>query len=91
MQEAEQKMVDIAKIVPSGSRIVLKGYTDASGNSDYNKWLSEKRAKEVASLLIQNGVPEEQIQIEFYGEEKASQLPEAVNSYLERRVEVVIR
>jgi phospholipid transport system substrate-binding protein len=41
----------------SGARITTVGNTDTSGSPDYNTALSIRRADEVKSALIQNGVP----------------------------------
>jgi len=39
----------------AGSMVTVQGYTDPAGPAEYNKWLSEQRAKSVASYLVQNG------------------------------------
>jgi hypothetical protein len=41
----------------AGSRVSVIGYTDTTGNADYNKELSQRRASAVVRALIQNGVP----------------------------------
>jgi outer membrane protein OmpA-like peptidoglycan-associated protein len=46
----------------------VSGYTDTSGTADYNQGLSERRAKSVAAALVQDGVPESEIEIHAYGE-----------------------
>ena len=52
---------------PSSS-VVLQGYTDAVGASDYNLKLSKRRAESVAGYLKELGVSDTQISIEALGE-----------------------
>lgn len=48
----------LAKLVSQGSagRVVIEGHTDAKGDDDYNKRLSEARAEAVEEYLNRNGV-----------------------------------
>jgi len=48
--------------------IVIKGHTDNFGSDEYNIGLSKNRAQAVAQALINMGVPENKINISFYGE-----------------------
>lgn len=50
------------------ARLKLVGYTDQSGNSDYNKALAKRRTDAVAKLLIEFGVQVDQIMTEGVGE-----------------------
>lgn len=75
---------DSAKLTPEGRAVLDKhvgvlrkernitveiaGYTDATGPEDYNKGLSEKRAKSVMEYLISNGIPTENLKAVGYGE-----------------------
>lgn len=38
------------------SRFVIEGHTDAKGNADYNRKLSDARAKAVKDLLVSKGI-----------------------------------
>lgn len=49
-------------------RLLLIGHTDDTGNSQINADLSERRAKTVAQLLRQNGIPQEQLYFQGAGE-----------------------
>lgn len=49
--EAEEKIKDLVKDLPTDSEITVGGHTDSKGEDDYNKKLSEDRAKAVAKVL----------------------------------------
>lgn len=49
-------------------RLLLIGHTDDTGNSTINADLSERRARTVAQLLRQNGVPQDQLYFQGAGE-----------------------
>ena len=49
-------------------RLLLIGHTDDTGSSQINADLSERRAKTVAQLLRQNGVPQEHLYFQGAGE-----------------------
>ncbi|MEA2043627.1 MAG: OmpA family protein [Bacteroidota bacterium] len=51
---------------------VAEGYTDKSGNSKYNKYLSMKRAKSVRSYLMLKNISKERIVVKSWGDSKAS-------------------
>jgi len=71
--------------------IVVEGYTDDIGSDEYNKKLSELRAKEVAKILIESGVDPKRVSYVGYGKSK----PKVPNTSEEnraknRRVEIRI-
>lgn len=72
--------------------ISLNGHTDRLGDAAVNMRLSLDRAKKVKELLLKQGVREEYISIEYYGESKPI-VPTAdnVSEPKNRRVEVVVR
>jgi outer membrane protein OmpA-like peptidoglycan-associated protein len=43
------------------SRFVIEGHTDAKGNADYNRKLSDARAKAVKDLLVSKGIAPERL------------------------------
>ena len=74
------------------TRIEVNGYTDTSGTPRYNKGLSIRRARNVAAELVRNGVPQNAIEIQGFGETHllVSTGPN-VREPQNRRVEIVIR
>nr|WP_263263004.1 OmpA family protein [Pseudomonas sp. RIT-PI-S] len=57
------------KVDPAVNHIELDGHSDNSGNRLTNRELSRRRALSVADYLKAHGVPEEQIEIRFHGEQ----------------------
>ncbi|MGM0767898.1 MAG: OmpA family protein [Pseudomonadota bacterium] len=71
-------------------KILVMGHTDATGNDDYNQSLSERRARTVAKLFEEVGVPTDQIYFQGAGESQ----PVATNDTttgraINRRVEII--
>lgn len=65
-----------------GAKAVVEGHTDNTGNADYNKTLSERRAMAVEKLLVQKyGVSAGRLDSSGFGEER----PIADNNTLEGR------
>ena len=74
------------------SKIVVSGHTDATGSADFNKVLSDERAKNVEKFFVEvGGIDSRRIQAEGFGQEKpvASNLT-AEGRALNRRVEILI-
>ena len=72
--------------------VTIEGHTDSSGSEVFNQGLSERRAKRVADLLVQNGVHARRLTVRGYGE----RVPVADNLTAEgrganRRVQFKIR
>ncbi len=55
----------------SGENVTVKAYTDATGNADYNRKLSDRRAKAVGDYLIAHGVPASNVNTMGMGPTKA--------------------
>lgn len=70
--------------------IVLVGHTDDAGDSKYNQLLSEKRARAVAEVFKQNGIPAERLYYRGAGETDpiASNMTDEGRAQ-NRRVEVI--
>ena len=99
-RDAQEKVHSIAAILErraTGRRIAVEGHTDSIGSDAYNLRLSQRRAETVARDLAYNGVPENRLQTQGFGEK----YPVAPNTYPDgadnpagraknRRVEVVI-
>ena len=76
----------------SGSaRIDVRGYTDTSGNADYNQKLAERRARAVSDELIRLGVPSSAIASEALGQnDLAVATGDGVRERANRRVEIAV-
>lgn len=68
----------------------LNGYADYRGNSEYNLDLSRRRVHSVVDVLKDLGVSEENIHIEYYGDEKSEQHEDPERYFYDRRVELKI-
>ncbi len=67
-------------------QILLRGFTDKTGNAQYNLRLSQQRAKAVRDRLTSGGVAEDRIRVEYYG----ADLTPGMDSSYGRRVEIVL-
>jgi outer membrane protein OmpA-like peptidoglycan-associated protein len=83
------KVIKILKSVPN-AKIVVKGYTDASGKEQTNLWISQERAKSVRRYLGNHGIPFKNIVAKGYGESELL-YGDKPNSELNRRVEIEIK
>ncbi|MDR3533137.1 MAG: OmpA family protein [Rhodopila sp.] len=74
------------------TRIEVNGYTDTSGKPQYNQGLSVRRAQAVAAELTKDGVPQNAITIQGFGDTHllVSTGP-GVREPQNRRVEIIIR
>jgi len=73
--------------------VILEGHCDKTGKSEYNMELGDKRAREVKSIMIQEGImPNRVIMVVSFGEERPVD-PGLNRSALQknRRVEFVLR
>lgn len=49
-------------------KVVVSGYTDSTGDANFNRYLSEKRARNVADYLIrEGGIPASRVEAAGYG------------------------
>jgi outer membrane protein OmpA-like peptidoglycan-associated protein len=72
------------------ARIVVAGHADLSGPEAYNLGLSADRARNVARALIDQGIPEDAIVVEWHGETRPRvPTPDGVREPQNRRVEIV--
>jgi len=67
--EDMQNLYDVCKKVPA-LRLKIVGHTDSDGSDEYNQKLSERRANEVARLLLEQGVSAGRLDISGMGEKK---------------------
>ncbi|HET7881184.1 MAG TPA: OmpA family protein, partial [Acetobacteraceae bacterium] len=74
------------------TRIEVNGYTDTSGTPQYNQSLSVRRARAVQAELLRDGVPQNAITIQGFGENNLLvQTGPGVREPQNRRVEIIIR
>lgn len=67
----------------SGKTVVIRAYTDETGNAAYNQRLSERRAKAVSKYMVAHGVPASHIKAKGYGPTHAY-----ANNAQDRRAEI---
>ena len=73
------------------TRIEVNGYTDASGTVRYNQGLSVRRAQAVANELVRDGVPQQAITTQGFGEtHPLVPTAQGVREPQNRRVEIIL-
>ncbi len=84
----------VITFLQSSNRLALEvnGYTDVEGDENYNLQLSEKRARNVYDHLLKNGIPDDLITLQYFGEtdEEAGKGKKNIQAK-NRKVEVIIR
>ncbi|NRD62874.1 OmpA family protein [Corallococcus exiguus] len=89
---ARDRLSEVATALKeSKNPLLIEGHTDSRGAEDYNDQLSERRAESVRNFLVNQGVPQDRIQVRGMGENR----PVASNGTAEgrannRRVEIVV-
>ena len=70
----KDKEAEVAKKAESckAEQVRVIGYTDESGDADYNRMLGERRAEAVKAMLVAMGVPSADIMVESRGEDEAT-------------------
>jgi len=72
-------------------RISISGYTDNTGPEEYNMGLSQRRAQAVANYLIEKGIGNTRIVVEYFGESKPAESNDSPDGRSKnRRVEFTI-
>jgi outer membrane protein OmpA-like peptidoglycan-associated protein len=85
-----RKLADVMAQNPERT-VLVEGFTDSTGSSNYNMDLSQRRANAVATALSGMGVPRERIAMKAYGEAfPVAANDTASNRRLNRRVEIVL-
>jgi OOP family OmpA-OmpF porin len=76
----------------NSNHVGVMGHTDTVASVEYNRKLSQRRAKSVADLLVSRGVDRAVVEIEFYGKEKLLiKTPDGMAEARNRRVEIIVR
>ncbi|MBN8472695.1 OmpA family protein [Corallococcus exiguus] len=89
---ARDRLSEVATALKEAKNpLLIEGHTDSRGAEDYNDQLSERRAESVRNFLVNQGVPQDRIQVRGMGENR----PVASNGTAEgrannRRVEIVV-
>jgi outer membrane protein OmpA-like peptidoglycan-associated protein len=86
-QQLEQLVDALSRDSLAESKFEIAGHTDASGAAEYNRKLSEQRAKTVMQYLIESGVDPARLVAVGYGEDMllVTEKPEHPDN---RRVEI---
>ncbi len=93
-EKSKGRIDDVAKMIKNkypDRKVLVEGHSDKTGTSEYNLWLSEKRAASVKTYLVGLGIPEANIKTSGLGDSR----PVADNKTKEgrlinRRVEVTV-
>jgi outer membrane protein OmpA-like peptidoglycan-associated protein len=68
----------------------VKGYTDNVGSTEYNNYLSMRRAQMAFDYMNRRGVPGDRVIVSYYGKEYPVADNTAANAWLNRRVEIIV-
>ncbi len=90
-REVLSRLTGILQIV-DGFRLHIEGHTDSSGEEDYNRKLSEKRAEAVQQYLVDHGLSSDITQAVGFGESRpiadnATRKGRSLNRRVELRIE----
>ncbi|MCG8720476.1 OmpA family protein [Tenacibaculum finnmarkense] len=68
-EKSNNQINNVVKILKAYPNVNLKlgGYTDNTGNADFNKSLSEKRANAILNSIVSKGIAKERLNAEGYG------------------------
>lgn len=70
--ESEEALMSIVDIMEeySNTTFHIEGHTDSTGAAAYNEQLSRERAESVKQFLVENGISEDRLTSEGYGESR---------------------
>jgi outer membrane protein OmpA-like peptidoglycan-associated protein len=72
-------------------QLEIQGFTDSTGDADFNQQLSEQRARSVKEALVERGVDPQRVQTTGFGERRAIAANDTpAGRQRNRRVEIVI-
>jgi sortase system peptidoglycan-associated protein len=85
--EAQLKSVAALLSRNPDTNVVLSGFADRRGDSDYNQQLSEQRVTELKAYLLSHGVARNQVITQAFGESQpVASEGSAENDFFDRRV-----
>jgi outer membrane protein OmpA-like peptidoglycan-associated protein len=88
--QTAQKLADILQQNPQRT-VLVEGFTDSTGSTDYNQALSERRATAVRNALQSAGINQDRIVVRGYGmANPVAPNDTAQNRQLNRRVEIIL-
>lgn len=64
--------------------VLVEGFTCNIGSNDINNWLSEQRAEHVQQALMSAGIPENKIEVKWYGKSRFNEFKYASKSEYRR-------
>lgn len=89
---ALEQVAESIKLSAAAYHIRIDGHTDDTGLPDYNKRLSEARARSVSAYLAARGISADQLEVNSYGSTRpVASNTTPVGRQLNRRVEIYIR
>jgi OOP family OmpA-OmpF porin len=62
-----KRFAELMKVTPA-MQAEIAGHTDATGDDNYNTWLSQWRAEAVANYLVEQGVDKARLKVTYFGE-----------------------
>jgi outer membrane protein OmpA-like peptidoglycan-associated protein len=65
-----EAIIELFNQHPEWDRIVIEGHADSRGTSEYNQWLSEKRARKTRDAMVKLGMPADKIEAVGFGESR---------------------
>jgi outer membrane protein OmpA-like peptidoglycan-associated protein len=91
---ARERLREVALVLEeyeAGNQIVIEGHTDSRGSADYNRSLSERRARAVRDFLVSEGVSDAVVSALGRGEDEPIDSNDSAEGRANnRRVEIVI-
>lgn len=93
LAKSYQSLDEILNIMNQNSdqQFVIVGYTDDRGVTEYNRFLSQERAKSVKKYFVQKGFKSSSIEVRGFGEAHQGDPTQSGGEILNRRVEIYVK
>lgn len=85
VQKARLNRIIVLLVKNPSKKALVTGYADMSGDSEYNAWISQQRAKSVQLFLENMGIESDKIIVTYLGDTEST-----TSSSADRRVEVLL-